>query len=126
MTSPKRIIWFWILTWLVPFLVSMPSYGKGGLPMVDIFLIKTIMIIVWASVGWFLLIKYFSKVEKNFLRESLFLGLIWLGINRGLDFIILIPMSGISIQDYMIQTGLRYFMILIFSLTIGYALEKRN
>lgn len=94
--------------------------------MVDVFLIKTIMIIVWASVGWFLLIKYFSKVEKNFLRESLFLGLIWLGINRGLDFIILIPMSGISIQDYMIQTGLRYFMILIFSLTIGYALEKRN
>lgn len=126
MTSPKRVLWFWILTWLVPFLVSMPFYGKGGILMVDVFLIKTIMIIVWASVGWFLLIKYFSKVEKNFLRESLFLGLIWLGINRGLDFIILIPMSGISIQDYMIQTGLRYFMILIFSLTIGYALEKRN
>ena len=126
MTSPKRVLWFWILTWLVPFLVSMPFYGKGGIPMVDVFLIKTIMIIVWASVGWFLLIKYFSKVEKNFLRESLFLGLIWLGINRGLDFIILIPMSGINIQDYMIQTGLRYFMILIFSLTIGYALEKRN
>ena len=32
-------------SWLIPFIVSIPFYGKGGVPMIDIFLLKTIMII---------------------------------------------------------------------------------
>lgn len=41
--------------------------------MVDIFLIKTIMIVVSSAIGGFLLVKYFQTVEKNYLKESILL-----------------------------------------------------
>lgn len=94
--------------------------------MVDIFLIKTIMIVVSSAIGGFLLVKYFQTVEKNYLKESILLWLIWLVMNWFLDFAILIPMSGMVFQDYVIQIGLRYLMISIFSISIGTILSKKS
>lgn len=94
--------------------------------MVDIFLIKTIMIVVSSAIGGFLLVKYFQTVEKNYLKESILLWLIWLVMNWFLDFAILIPMSGMVFQDYVIQIGLRYLMIPIFSISIGTILSKKS
>ena len=125
MASRKKAIGFWVLTWLIPFIVSIPFYGKGGVPMIDIFLLKTIMIITWAGAGGFLLVKYFQTVQKNYLKESVFLGLIWLLINWFLDFTILLPMSSMTLQEYMMQIGLRYLMIVIFSVSIGALLSKK-
>ena len=93
--------------------------------MIDIFLLKTIMIITWAGAGGFLLVKYFQTVQKNYLKESVFLGLIWLLINWFLDFTILLPMSSMTLQEYMMQIGLRYLMIVIFSVSIGILLSKK-
>lgn len=69
--------------------------------------------------------KYFQTVQKNYLKESVFLGLIWLLINWFLDFTILLPMSSMTLQEYMMQIGLRYLMIVIFSVSIGVLLSKK-
>lgn len=119
MNSISKTFLYGFLTWLIPFVLAIPFYSKDGQLSIDIFLFKTIMMLGGAIAGAWFLILYFRKVTEAFLREGVRLGLIWLAINLLLDFLILIPMSGMSVDDYIIQIGLRYLMIPIFSTTIG-------
>lgn len=123
MKSIKKTLLYGFLVWLLPFLVAIPFYSRDGQPLIDIFLLKSIMIIVGSVAGAVFLILYFKKVTENYLNEGLIIGLIWLAINWILDFIILVPMTGIDITTYFTQIGLRYLTIPIFSVTIGLLLN---
>lgn len=123
MKSIKKTLLYGILTWLIPFIIAIPFYSRDGQPLIDIFLLKSIMIIVGSIVGAVFLILYFKKVTENYLREGLIIGLIWLAINLILDFIILIPMAKMDIGTYFAQVGLRYLTIPISSVTIGLLLD---
>jgi len=116
---------FGFLTWLIPFVVAFFFYSKDGQPLIDIFLFKSIMIVVSAIVGVSLLVLYFKKIKRNYVKEGVIVGLAWLAINLILDFVVLIPMSGMPLQTYFGQIGLRYLIIPVISTGMGYVAEHK-
>ncbi|MCX9079514.1 MAG: hypothetical protein OIN90_02255 [Candidatus Methanoperedens sp.] len=84
------------------------------------------MIIVGSFSAAFLLISYFKKINADYFKEGIIVGLIWFGINILLDLLILIPMSGMSITDYFTQIGIRYLVIPAMSIAIGTSLENKK
>ena len=119
-----KLVGFGILTWLLPFLLSVPLYSPEGVPLYDIFLIKSVLIVFSTALGTFLILVYFRGVRARFVREGALLGGAWLLINWGLDAVVLLPLSGMDAGTYMAQIGLRYLTIPIIALGIGYAAEQ--
>jgi len=113
-----RLLGYGLLTWLVPFAVSIPIDSE-----ISIFLFKSIMIVLASATGGGLLVLWFRDVHENHLREGLTVGIVWLIINRALDIIILLPLSGTPAGPWFTDTGLRYLMIPIMATAMGYALE---
>lgn len=124
MYSYKKAFLFGFLIWLVPFIVAIPFYKADRTLAVDIFLFKSIMIVVASAFGSFALVKYFKSVKDNFVKEGVLVGALWFAINIILDLIILIPMSKMSIGDYAMQIGLRYLMIPAISVGMGFVLRN--
>ena len=121
-----KIAFYGFLAWFIPFVASFFFYTREGKLIIDIFLFKSIMIVVGSIVVMFLLISYFKKINIDYLKEGIIVGIIWFSINILLDLIILIPMSGMSITNYFMQIGLRYLVILTMSITVGMALENKK
>lgn len=119
-----RLIGFGILTWLTPFLISVPFYSAEGEPLYDIFLIKSVLLVFSAALGTFLILVYFRGVHTRFICEGVLLGGVWLAINWALDAAVLLPLSGMDAGTYMAEIGLRYLMIPIIAVGIGYAVEQ--
>ncbi len=114
------------LAWLIPFIASFLFYSREGGLTIDVFLFKSIMIIVGSISAAFLLISYFKRVDADYLKEGIMVGVIWFGINILLDLMVLIPMSGMLITDYFTQIGLRYLVIPAMSITVGATLANRK
>ena len=84
------------------------------------------MIIVGSITGAILLVSYFKKITVDYIKEGIIVGSIWFIINILLDWLILIPMSGMSISNYFTQIGLRYLMIPAMSIAVGAALANKK
>lgn len=119
-----KFVGFGILTWLLPFLLSVPLYSPEGVPLYEIFLIKSVLLVFSAALGTFLILVYFGSVRDRFVREGALVGGVWLLINWALDAAVLLPLSGMDAGTYMGEIGLRYLMIPIIALGIGYAAEQ--
>lgn len=124
MTSLKKALGFGVVTWLIPFVLAFAFYSPQGDIRIDLHLFKSIMIVTASLVSSWLLVRYFKKVQSNYLKEGIMLGLLWLAMNLVLDFVILLPMSHMSFSNYITQIGLRYLMIPIFSIGFGMVLEN--
>jgi hypothetical protein len=72
--SGEKLIGFGVPTWLLPFLLSIPFYSQEGVPLYDIFLIKSILLVFSAALGTFLIRVYFRDVHARFIREGALLG----------------------------------------------------
>lgn len=118
-----KILLFGFLTWLVPFVVAFFFYDRNGQPTMDIFFIKSILMVVSAIFGAYLLVVYFKQLKENFLKEGLIVGFSWLVINWLLDIVILLPMAKMTFEDWFTQIGLRYLVIPVFSISFGYIAE---
>ncbi len=123
-----KIILFGFLSWLIPFVVAFFFYDRNGQPTMDVIFIKSILMVVSAIFGAYLLIVYFKQLKENFLKEGLIVGFSWLVINWLLDILILLPMAKMSFGDWFTQIGLRYLVIPVFSISFGYIAEmlKKN
>ncbi len=124
MNKTLKIALFGFLTWLIPFVVSFFFYSKEGQPLIDIFLFKSIMIVVGSLTGASLLVLYFRGLKKDYLKEGVIVGLVWFAINIIMDLAVLVPMSGMSIGSYFAQIGLRYIIIPIMSTAMGYVADN--
>ncbi|MBB6067610.1 hypothetical protein [Methanococcus maripaludis] len=116
---------FGLLTWLVPFFLSFLFYSETTGLLINIFLFKSIMIVVSGLIGVSLLIMYFKDIKKDYLIEGIFVGVSWLIINLILDILILIPMSGMTYLTYFSQIGLRYLIIPTISISMGLLLKLK-
>lgn len=114
-----KIIILGFISWAIPFIISIPFYSKEGQVIIDIFLFKSIMIIIGTLTGAILLIYYFKGIKKH-IYDGIFVGIIWYIINVILDLVILVPLSDISIKNYFFQIGIRYLLIPIMSIAMGY------
>ncbi len=119
-------VFYGLLTWAVPFIVSFFFFNRQGELTVNEFLFKSIMIIVGSGVACVILVHYFKTVQENFIKAGITIGIIWLVINWLMDFVILIPISGMSFSEYIIEIGLRYLVIPIMSTSIGVALDQKS
>lgn len=114
-----KLIGFGFLTWLVPFVIGFFFYTPDGKLVIDKFLFKSIMIVVSSAFGAWLLTIYFKKIEANYRKTGVIVGLVWLAINWGLDLIILVPMAKMSLLAYFAEIGLRYLVIPAMSIAMG-------
>jgi hypothetical protein len=114
------------LSWLIPFLTSLLFYTREGGLTIDIFLFKSVMIVVGSVTAAFLIVSYFKAINADYLKEGIVLGLTWLGINILLDLLILVAMFGMPAGDYFTQIGLRYVVIPVMTITVGAALKNKK
>ena len=119
-----KVILFGIGIWAIPFIVAMFFYSPEGTLKIDLIFFKTVMLLVGALTGAYFIILYFKNLEKKFFKEGILLGGSWFVIQWALDFIILIPMTKMHIPTYIVSIGLRYGVILIMTVTVGFVLEK--
>jgi uncharacterized membrane protein YpjA len=126
MNKNIRNILYGFLAWLIPFVTSIFFYTREGVLTIDVFLFKTIMIVVGSTSAAFLLISYFKKIDTRYLKEGIIVGLTWFGINILLDLLVLIPMSGMSVTDYFTQIGLRYLVMPVMSIMVGASLANKK
>lgn len=126
MKTFKNVLISGIAIWAIPFITGMFFYSRDGQLLVDVFLFKTVMVVLSCLLGCVFLIWFFKRVKTNYLKQGFVVGLSWLAINWLLDFIILIPMSKMSISDYFIQIGLRYLVMPIISISMGYIIQNKE
>lgn len=124
MNKYVRNILYGFLAWLIPFVASIFFYSEEGGLTIDIFLFKTIMIVVGSTFAAFLLVSYFKNIYADYIKEGIIVGVVWLAINILLDLLILIPLSGMSIEDYFTQIGLRYLVMPVMSIMVGKAIAN--
>jgi hypothetical protein len=98
------------LTWLVPFLLAIPFYGKDGL-LIDLQLFKSLMIVAGSITAAILIVWSFRSIEAGYTREAVVTGIVWLLANWVLDLIVLVGLLGTTLPDYAAGIGLRYLMI---------------
>lgn len=125
MKAIKWNIGYGFLSWFVPFFVSIFFFSKDGGLQIDLFLFKTIMIVVGSLSGCFLLYRYFLLVDSKFFKEGFAIGISWVFMNWLLDILVLIPMSKMPMDVYFIQIGFRYLSLLFFSIAMGAILERK-
>jgi len=113
---------FGFLVWLVPYVTAIPL-----MPLMesDVVLFKTIMVVVGSLVGALLTVIYFAGVRRSYLREGVLLGLVWLLLSWGLDFVALLPFSQMAVGRYFLEIGLRYVGMLSPTVAVGYVLSSR-
>ncbi|MBP2652993.1 MAG: hypothetical protein H6Q73_562 [Firmicutes bacterium] len=115
-----KISFLGILSWLIPLIVSLFFYSQDGKLSIDSYLFKSLMIVVGGVCGASLLVYYFKTIKSRYISEGIVIGLIWLVINVVFDLITIVPMSKMTIVDYCYQIGLRYLLIPIMSVSMGY------
>lgn len=125
MKAIKWNIGYGFLSWFVPFFVSIFFFSKDGGLQIDLFLFKTIMIVVGSLSGCFLLYRYFLLVDSKFFKEGFVIGISWVFMNWLLDILVLIPMSKMPMDVYFIQIGFRYLSLLFFAIAMGAILERK-
>ncbi len=117
---------FGFLSWLIPFVASIFFYGREGTLTIDVFLFKSIMIVVGSISAAILLVMYFKRVSTDYLKEGIIIGLTWFAINIVLDLLVLLPMSGMTMPDYFTQIGIRYIVIPVMTISVGAALRNKG
>ncbi len=115
-------IGFGIILWAIPYATAIPLLG---LNQSDQLFFKTIMIVEGSIVGAVLAAVYFVRVRRDFLREGLVLGAVWIVVNWILDYAGLIVLTGMPLGRYFAEIGLRYIAMAAPTVAIGYVLERR-
>ena len=125
MNKYLKICLFGFLIWLIPFIMSFFIFGlhEDYRPLFESIMAVTVTL----SVVIFSIL-YFKTVDKDYIKEGVIIGMIWLIINLIIDLIIMVllesPMQ-MSIGDYMMDIGLTYVIIPVITIGFGMILEKR-
>ena len=118
-----KIVLYGILTWLIPFVVSMAIFPlhDGERP-----LFESIMPVVVVGCAVVFGALYLRRLEAAFLREGLVIGLAWLVISLVIDLPLFSagPMA-MPLTDYIKDIGLTYLIIPVVTVGMGYLLEKK-
>ena len=113
-----------LASWALPFFAAFAFYGPDGQLAVDIFLFKSVMIVLGVLSGAWLLLIAFRRVPAR-LAEGLVLGCYWFALNAGLDLAVLVGAMGMDAGDWFTGIGLRYLVMPIMAGAMG-ALAQRN
>jgi len=122
-----KIIFFGILAWLIPFLISVLFVDMEGNFIIPQTFFKSIMIVVGSLVAVMLAVKYYKNIKNNFVQEGIILGIIWFIISIALDLVMVFSnFFQMTVLEYFTDIGLRYLCIPIFTIGLGYALNQKK
>lgn len=122
-----KIIFFGILAWLIPFLISILFVDMEGNFIIPQTFFKSIMIVVGSLVAVMLAVKYYKNIKNDFLQEGIILGIIWFIISIALDLVMVFSnFFQMTVLEYFTDIGLRYLCIPIFTIGLGYALNQKK
>lgn len=113
-----------VLSWLIPFLVSVPLISPSGDPIIDVFAFKTLMILVGGAVGAVLFAYYIPRLGENYLVGTITAGVVWFVINVGLDLIVLVALLGRPAEEWVVGTGAQCLLLPIQAAAIGFVAEN--
>ena len=105
-----RVWLYGVLSWLIPFVASVPFFDRTGTLVVPQPLFKSLIVVIGGGVGVLLIVATFRRVQPSW-RTGLVVGLLWLVLNWALDLAVLVPMSGTGAGAWFIDIGLRYLML---------------
>jgi len=126
MNKYLKMILFGLITWIVPFVTSFLFFNMETQQLsINELFFKSIMIVEGGLIGVFLLVHYFRKISDRFVKEGLIIGLCWFFINIVLDVVVLLPTSQMDFGTYFQQIGMRYLLIPIISLGMGYVARSK-
>ena len=119
MVGGVRAIFYGILIWVAVFIVAMAvfSFRESNRP-----LFESIMPVAVTAATVFFAQLYFTRVEKDFLKEGVMLGLVWLAINLLIDLPMMFagPLE-MTLAEYFADIGLTYLIIPVITLSTGLA-----
>ncbi len=122
-----KIIFFGILAWLIPFLISVLFVDMEGNFIIPQTFFKSIMIVVGSLVAVMLAVKYYKNIKNDFVQEGIILGIIWFIISIALDLVMVFSnFFQMTVLEYFTDIGLRYLCIPIFTIGLGYALNQKK
>ena len=124
--SITKIVAFGFFVWLIPFLISFLFYSPDGNVVIDVFLFKTIMMVLSTGVAAFFMVIFFKSVDGCYLKQGLLLGFVWFAINLSLDLFILLSISQMTLDSYIAQIGLRYLTMPIMSTALAYIVQHKD
>lgn len=118
-----RLLLYGFLSWLIPLGVSVAFFGSGGGLWIPYPLFKSLMVVIGAASGLWLLLLAMRHVTFTAAR-GLLLGLIWMVLNLVLDAAILVPLTQMGFAAWFIDIGLRYAVIAMMGWALGAAAER--
>jgi len=122
-----RVIFFGILIWLIPFLISFLFLDMEGNFIIPETFFKSIMIVVGSFVAIILSVKYYKSIKNDFVQEGIILGISWFIISIALDLVMVFSnFFQVTVLEYFTDIGLRYLCIPIFTIGLGYALNQKK
>lgn len=120
-----RTVLLGLASWALPFAASFAFIDRTGQLLIAQPLFKSLMVVIGGGTGAALLALAFKAVRPT-AASGLWLGLAWLAINIALDLAVLLPMSGMSVALYLQDIGLRYLLLPIIAVAIGFVAERRQ
>ena len=123
MRSFKTALLYGFLTWLIIFIIGFMAFvfHESNRP-----LFESIMAVACTSVSMVFTILYFGKVETDYLREGILLGIIFYLVSVAIDlpfFLLEGPMKT-TFGHYMSDIGLTYLLFFAVTIGTGYAMDK--
>ncbi|WP_281773929.1 hypothetical protein [Methanobacterium formicicum] len=119
-----KIILFGFLIWLIPFVVSFFIYPlkTSGNP-----LFESIMPLALTIITVLLACTYLKSIQKEFVKESILIGVTWFLINIIIDLIMFLPVSPMqmTLNDYMADIGITYLIIPVITMGMGYLVQNK-
>lgn len=124
MNKYLKMIFFGLLVWLVPFVVSFFIYPlkTAGNPLFESIMPVTLTVIVVA-----LAYLYLKNLETGYTKEGVMIGVIWFVISIAIDLVMFLPPNPMqmTLKNYMMDVGITYLMIPIITFGMGYLLDSK-
>lgn len=120
----KWILGFGFLIWLIPFLVSFPIIDLRESNRV---LFESIMPVVLTITILLFTFIFFRKVKQDYLKEGIYVGIIWFIMSIGIDLALFLPDSPMqmSLSEYFMDIGIIYLIIILIPFFVGLLIEKK-
>lgn len=124
MKSYKLALFYGFLIWVIPFVVAILIFP---LREVERPLFESIMPVVVTLSTVLFSVLYFNKVEANFIKEGVLIGVLWFAVSIVIDLLMFMqgPMK-MAFIDYIKDIGLTYLIIPIVTIGSGYLIERKR
>ncbi len=123
MNKKIRFILYGLLIWFIPALTAMLLWDTStNLPKMSMLWFNAIMATVWSFNFAIVIYFYFKKIDSNYIKEGLILGIFWYILCLSLDFVMFLSFK-IDFSTW--YPGiLTYSNNLVIPISIGFILSK--